>query len=127
MRIALDANRYSDYCRNLPDAVGPVRRADQVFLPFIVLGELRAGFRYGTRSSRNERVLRRFLQSPRVSVLLADEGTTHQYASIYAQLRVAGTPIPTNDIWIAAIVLQHDLELCSRDQHFDNLPQLRRV
>lgn len=127
MRVALDSNRYSDFCKDVPDAVDIVRRADQIFLPFIVLGELRAGFRCGKRSRRNEGILRRFLQSSRVSVLLADEATTHLYASVFAQLRAAGTPIPTNDIWIAALVLQHDLELCSRDRHFDHLPQLRRI
>jgi tRNA(fMet)-specific endonuclease VapC len=127
MKIALDANRYTDFCRNIPEAVEPVRRAEQVHLPFIVVGELRAGFRCGKRSRQNEIVLRRFLQSPRVSILLADEGTTHIYAGLFAQLRAAGTPIPTNDMWLASLVLQHDLELCSRDKHFDHLPQIRRV
>jgi len=127
MKIALDANRFTDFCKNVAEAVDPVRRADRVFLPFVVLGELRAGFRCGRKSRQNEGVLRRFLQSPRVSILLADEGTTHLYAALFAQLRAAGTPIPTNDLWIAALVLQHDLELCTRDKHFDVLPQVRRT
>jgi predicted nucleic acid-binding protein len=62
-----------------------------------------------------------------VSILFADEQTTHHYANVYRQLRMQGTPIPTNDIWIAALVLQHDLALCARDDHFDHLPQLVRV
>jgi predicted nucleic acid-binding protein len=53
--------------------------------------------------------------------------TTRQYANIFRQLRYAGTPIPTNDIWIAALVIQHELALYSRDAHFDSLPQLRRI
>jgi len=71
--------------------------------------------------------LARFLNTPRVSVLYADEQTTHHYASVFAQLRRQGTPIPTNDIWIAAIVLQHDLALLTSDAHFSSLPQLARA
>jgi len=59
--------------------------------------------------------------------LYADEQTTHHYASVFAQLRRQGTPIPTNDIWIAAIVLQHDLALLTSDAHFSSLPQLARA
>ena len=62
-----------------------------------------------------------------VGVLYADEQTTHYYASIYRQLRKQGTPIPTNDMWIAALVLQHSLVLLARDAHFDALPQLPRL
>ena len=60
-------------------------------------------------------------------MLFADEQTTFHYARIFRQLREQGTPIPTNDIWIAALVQQHDLLLCSRDAHFDVLPQLGRA
>ena len=92
-----------------------------------MLGELRAGFAVGNQGPRNEAVLRRFLLKSAVSVLYADEQTTHHYAAIYRQLRKQGTPIPTNDMWIAALVLQHSLVLFARDMHFDVLPQLTRV
>jgi tRNA(fMet)-specific endonuclease VapC len=75
----------------------------------------------------NERLLRRFLLKEGVEILLADEQTTHHYAAVYAQLRRQGTPIPTNDMWIAALALQHDLVLCTRDRHFDRLPQIPRA
>ena len=107
--------------------VETIEFADEVLLPFIVLGELRAGFAVGTQGSRNEAVLRRFLLKSGVRVLYADEQTTHHYAAVYRQLRKQGTPIPTNDMWIAALVLQHSLVLCARDAHFDALPQLTRV
>jgi len=81
----------------------------------------------GSQGPRNEAVLRRFLMKPGVSVLYADDQTTHHYAALYRQLRQQGTPIPTNDMWIAALVLQHSLVLCPRDTHFDALPQLMRV
>ena len=69
----------------------------------------------------------RLLNSPRVHVLLPNEDTTHHYARLFAQLRTQGTPIPSNDIWIAALALQHDLVLYSRDEHFRHLPQLPRL
>lgn len=127
MRLALDTNRYTDLCRGDASVVETVERADEVWLPFIVLGELRAGFVVGTQGTRNEAVLRRFLLKSGVRVLYADEQTTHHYAAIYRQLRKQGTPIPTNAMWIAALALQHSLVLCARDAHFDALPQLTRV
>ena len=127
MRLALDTNRYTDLCRGHASVVEAVERADEVFLPFIVLGELRAGFAVGTQGPRNEAVLRRFLMKPGVHTLYADDQTTHHYAAVYRQLRKQGTPIPTNDMWIAALVLQHSLALCARDSHFDALPQLTRI
>jgi tRNA(fMet)-specific endonuclease VapC len=127
LRLALDTNRYVDFCSGIDMAVQAVRRASQVVLPFIVLGELRAGFRGSANSRRNERVLSSFIQSNRVAVLFADEGTTHAYAALFAQLRRAGTPIPSNDLWIAALVLQHDLVLFTGDKHFDCVPQIPRI
>ena len=127
MRILLDTNRYTDFCKAVPEAVAPVTAAEFVFLPFVALAELRGGFQAGTLARENERTLARFLASERVSVLYPDETTTQVYAGLFAQLRRQRTPIPTNDIWIAALALQHNLALLSRDAHFDNLPQLRRV
>ena len=127
LRLALDTNRYADLCRGNPRAVDIVEAADTVWLPFVVVGELRAGFASGNQGPRNEAVLRRFLLKPGVGILYADEQTTHHYASLYRQLRKQGTPIPTDDMWIAALVLQHSLSLYDRDRHFDSLPQLLRV
>ena len=127
MKLALDTNRYTDLCRGDVSAIEMVERVDEVLLPFIVLGELRAGFAVGSQGPRNEAVLRRFLMKPGIGVLYADEQTTHHYGALYRQLRKQGTPIPTNDMWIAALVLQHSLVLCARDAHFDVLPQLTRA
>jgi tRNA(fMet)-specific endonuclease VapC len=127
VRLALDTNRYVDLCRGNVSVVEAIELADEVWLPFIVLGELRAGFAVGTQGPRNEAVLRRLLLKSRVGVLYADDQTTHHYAAIYRQLRKQRTPIPTNDMWIAALVLQHSLVLLARDSHFDVLPQLARV
>ena len=126
MRVALDTNGYVDFCRGEADTVDLLEKADSIHLPFVVLAELRAGFAVGRRGSENERVLGLFLGKPGVQVIYADDQTTHHYASLYRQLRRQGTPIPTNDIWIAALVLQHGLTLHARDRHFDHLPQLVR-
>lgn len=107
-------------CKNL-------QRAQLIYMPFVTLAELRAGFQCGQASHHNERVLARFLNSPRVRILFANDQTTHHYARLFRQLRDQGTPIPTNDLWIAALVVQHDLLLYTRDQHFDVLPQIPRL
>ncbi len=134
MRIAIDTNRYRDFTDGLPEAVERFRTAEQICVPFVVLVELRAGFLAGARRSkvstagaRNARVLGTFLNRPRVRLLWPNEETTHQYARLWGQLRAQGTPIPTNDLWIAALVLQHQLLLYSRDTHFDSLVQIPRA
>ena len=125
MNVALDTNAYSDFLRGVPARVEIVRRADRIHLPLIVLGELRAGFAAGSREVENLATLQQFLASPRVSVLLPDETTAGHYARIFLQLRQQGAAIPTNDLWIAALVIQHGLELCSSDAHFRHVAGLR--
>jgi tRNA(fMet)-specific endonuclease VapC len=127
LRIALDTNRYADLCRGNVETLTLIEDAQLVVLPFVVVGELRAGFVRGRHQADNERTLRYFLFTMGVEIFFADDQTTHHYANLYRQLREQGTPIPTNDIWIAAIVQQHDLVLHARDRHFDYLPQLVRV
>ena len=127
MRIALDTNRYVDLCRGVEETARLVATANAVFVPFVVVAELRAGFALGRRAAENERVLRRFLLKDGVDVLYADDQTTIHYASLFRQLRLQGTPIPTNDIWISALVLQHNAALHDSDRHFDHLPQIIRV
>ena len=79
MNVALDTNAYSDFMRGVAERVEIIRTVQALVLPFIVLGELRAGFAAGNRESTNAANLQRFLASPRVSVLLPDEQTTHHY------------------------------------------------
>ncbi|MGH9383268.1 MAG: type II toxin-antitoxin system VapC family toxin [Vicinamibacterales bacterium] len=127
MRVALDTNRYVDLCKGVSETVTLLEEAESVAMPFVVLGELRGGFAHGRRQAENERVLRRFLLKDGVRVLFADDQTTHHYAAVFRQLRKLETPIPTNDMWLAALVLQHNLVLHARDWHFDRLPQLVRA
>lgn len=127
MRVAIDTNRYVDLCKGVSETVDVLESADAVILPFVVLAELRAGFLLGRRQVENERALHHLLMKEGVDVVYADDQTTHHYASVYRQLRKQGTPIPTNDMWLAALVLQHNLALHARDRHFEHLPQLVRI
>ncbi len=83
MRVALDTNRYVDLCRGIVGTVAVLEAADEILLPFVVLGELRAGFAHGRRTAENERILRRFLLNDGVHVLYADDQTTHHYAAVF--------------------------------------------
>jgi tRNA(fMet)-specific endonuclease VapC len=127
VRLALDTNRYVDLWKGDAHTVKLVGTAESVVLPFVVGAELRAGFALGSRTGENERILRRFLSKDGTSILYPDEQTTLHYAAVFRQLRAQGTPIPTNDIWIGALVLQHNLTLHARDRHFDYLPQIVRA
>lgn len=127
VRVLLDTNRYTDYFQQHEETVVLLEEAEAILLPFVAIGELRAGFARGNRQPENELALRRFLSRDGVRGLFPDDQTTHQYAAVHRQLRKQGTPIPTNDMWIAALALQHDLALHSRDSHFDHLPQLVRI
>jgi predicted nucleic acid-binding protein len=124
MNVALDTNAYSDLVRGDPNRLQIVETAATVYVPLIVLAELRVGFLQGTRGRRNAQALQTFLNEPDVEVLAPDESTTHVYAQIVVDLWRQGTPIPANDIWIAALVIQHNLVLCTSDKHFDQLPQI---
>lgn len=127
MKVALDTNRYRDLSEGDAEVRRLLEEAESVHLPFVVLGELRAGFSLGKKGRENERVLQRFLAKPGVEILYSSDATTRAYADLYRQLREQGTPIPTNDLWIAALVVENDLALCSRDDHFRYLPQLNIV
>lgn len=102
MHLALDTNRYTDLQRGEPVVAHNVRHAAAVYLPLIVLGEPRAGFLGGNQAAANEKILAALLAQPGVHVLAPDPMTTHHYATLFNQLRQQATPIPTNDLWIAA-------------------------
>ena len=99
---------------------------EEVWIPLIVLAEIKAGFYGGTQSMRNEAVLRKLLVKETVGVLLPDRDTAEHYARVFAQLKRAGTPVRDNDFWIAALALEHGLMLITRDRHFERIPQLPR-
>ena len=125
--LVVDTNVYGGFMRGLPGVVRTLRSADEIHLPLIVLAELLAGFAAGTRARKNRDELGQFMASPRVHLLKPDQKTAHQYADVFAALRKSGTPIPTNDLWIAALARQHRLPLFSMDAHFAAVPGLALV
>ena len=101
--------------------------ADRVVVPSVVLGELEFGFLNGTRRDENHRKLMEFLRHSHVEVAVVDHRTAEIYAELLFFLRSKGKPIPTNDIWIAALALEHSLVVYTRDTHFDHLPQIPKI
>ena len=102
-----------------------LREAAEVALPVIVLGE----FRYGVRQSRERQRYEQWLTESlgNFRILDVDEETAASYATVRMELKKAGTPIPSNDVWIAALCRQHSLFLLSRDRHFDLVAGIRRI
>ena len=127
MRVLLDTNRLTDALRGETPVVEAIERIDEVWVPFVVLAEIKAGFLVGSRRRPNEAALHAFLNLEGVETLYADRETTDVYARLYAHLRKRGTPLPTNDIWIASLAVQHQLILLTRDAHFDKLPQVAKA
>ncbi len=121
MKICLDTCAYSHFKRGTRSAVRSISRARWVGLPVIVLGELRIGFRMGKYFDRNERELLEFLDSPVVHILDLDNMATYHYAETVVDLRRAGTPVPTNDIWIAAIAIREGAMVITYDAHFRHI------
>jgi tRNA(fMet)-specific endonuclease VapC len=126
VRVALDTNRLTDLFQGDAELADRLGECDEVWIPLIVLAEMKAGFLGGSQQYRNETLLQTFLGKPTVGILLPARETAEQYARLFVQLKRAGTPIPDNDLWIAALVLEHDLQLISRDRHFERVPQLLR-
>lgn len=123
-RVLVDTSAYSAFMRGDASVVAALQRAGQLYLSPIVLGELLAGFRKGSKRQQNEDRLRRFLDSPRVDVLDIDDETAERYALILDTLRRAGTPVATHDLWIAATAMQYGLRLVTLDSDFLKIPQI---
>jgi len=123
-RIVLDTSAYCSAMRGDPSIVAALRRAEEILLPAIVVGELLAGFRMGAKEEKNKEQLLVFLQTERVSVLDITAETADFYAFIVNMLKTSGKPIPTNDIWIAACALEHGSRLLTLDNHFRNVDGL---
>ena len=120
-RLIVDTNFYAAFKKNDADAVNILRRADFIGVNTVILGELLAGFRCGSREDRNRQELDKFLESPRVEILPIDEETAEFYAQVFRELKLKGRPIPSNDLWLAATALQHGLALATYDDHFSHI------
>ena len=125
--LCLDTNVYTAHYKADPVAVALVAAVAQIWLPAIVLGELRVGFLNGSKSAANELHLQAFLGLPYLAVANVTEVTSRYFAKISQQLRRDGQPIPANDIWIAATAMEHGIPLFTYDKHFRNVMGLQVV
>lgn len=123
----LDTSAYSNFRRGNEEVAALLDRAELVGVSTIALGELRTGFALGGRRKRNEAELDAFLDNPVVEVLLVDPETSRHYAEIVAELRKAGTPLPTNDIWIAASASRSGTTVLTCDDHFERIGRVGSV
>jgi tRNA(fMet)-specific endonuclease VapC len=123
--VILDANGLSPVAVGEPALEPILRKAAQVAIPVIVLGEYRYGISQSRDRNRYEQWLCKYL--PKFRILDVDERTTISYAAVRMELKKAGTAIPSNDVWMAALCRQHSLPIVSRDRHFDAVPGLRRL
>ena len=123
--MILDTNALSAAADDDPAVIALLARAEQVAIPVIVLGE----YRHGIAQSRNRAIYENWLTGLLRDCLVLDiqEPTTQYYADLVLELKRKGKPIPTNDIWIAALCRQHSLPLLSRDRHFDLVAGNKRI
>ena len=124
MRLLLDTNAYSALKRGHAQVTGLVRKSEQILLSSVVVGELLYGFHNGMRFKQNFQELEDFLGNPFVVFLPVSYATADRYGRIAALLKRNGTPIPANDIWIAAHVFETGAELVSFDHHFSTIENL---
>lgn len=123
-KLLIDTNIYSLALKGDESIVEVLREIDEIGFSVISIGELLSGFRQGGMELKNRRELEQFLNSPRVVIYHIDQDTSEFYSQIVTNLRQIGKPIPTNDIWIAAVAFQNGLKLFTRDSHFQAVPGL---
>jgi tRNA(fMet)-specific endonuclease VapC len=123
--VILDTNGLSAVADGDAGLMPILRQATEMAVPVIVLGE----YRYGVRQSRKRQRYEQWLVDslPNYRILDVDQETTTYYATLRTELKKAGTPIPSNDVWIAALCRQYRLPILSRDRHFDIVAGLRRI
>ena len=124
-RILLDTNTYSRLLTGDEKVLSILGESDVVHMSIFVLGELYAGFKGGNKEKENTRLLKGFLKKPTVEILEATEETSKIFGQIKHDLKKAGTPLPINDVWIAAHTLESGSTLITYDIHFLEIPGLR--
>jgi len=125
--ILLDTSTYSGFKRGQGEVLELVRAVEHILLPAVVIGRLLAGFEAGSRLGRNRNELEAFCDTPRVTIPPVTWATAERYAAIYGYLRRAGTPVPTNDLWIAAVAMERGAAVVTLDHHFERIPQVLTV
>lgn len=123
--ILLDTNAYIRYLGGDQRVLDELGRADTVFMSVFVLGELFAGFSGGSRARQNRATLDAFVGRLSVQILDATRETAEVFGTLRESMKKAGTPLPTNDLWIAAHAFETGSVLVTFDEHFDRIPNLR--
>lgn len=124
MKYLLDTSAYIGFKRNIPELVRTIVDAERILFSAIALGELMFGFRNGTKFRENMTDLDDFLACETVDLVRIGRTSSDRYSRIILRLRQKGTPIPTNDIWIAAQTMEHGAELLTTDRHFEKVDGL---
>ena len=124
MNLLLDTNAYTALMKGQAEVVAKVKRAQGIYLSAIVAGELAFGFRNGNRFEQNQARLATFLANPYVRFLPVTQVTADRFGRVASGLKQKGTPIPTNDIWIAAHAFETGAELVTFDKHFGQVAGL---
>jgi len=127
MKVCLDTNGYSALTQGDAAVVACLETAEAIIVPAAVVGELMYGFLKGNRQAANEAQLSDFLNSEGVVFHPVTRGIAERYGYVKAALRKKGTPIPENDLWIAATALETGARLLSYDGHFDQVGGLLKV
>ena len=120
-RYCLDTSAYSQFKRGHAPLVDAIDSAEWIGVPTVTIGELWSGFLQGTRAATNARELAQFLDNPVVDILPVDEEVARMYAEIVLDLRQKGTPLPANDIWIAATAAHAGAAVLTCDPHFKQI------
>jgi len=127
MRICIDTNIYSAFKKGDPEINELMEYADVIYIPSIVLGELYAGFQMGSKLKDNIKGLREFTKQPGIHIIDIDESMAERYGALIKILKDNDTPIPTNDIWIAAAALENGARMATFDTHYKSIPGLMMV
>lgn len=123
-QVLIDTNIYVAFKRNHKNVVEAFRNFDVIGIDITVIAELLSGFKAGSKENQNRIELEDFLNSPRVQLIYPDLETCEFYSNIFISLKKKGTPIPTNDIWIASSAMRNGLGLFTLDNHFKNIEGL---
>jgi len=124
-KIILDSNTWSSYLAGDRNVLDALAAAESVYMSVIIIGELFSGFRGGKKEKQNRDILDRFLAKPTVNTIQVSAATTEIFGEIKHSLRMAGTPLPINDIWLAAHTVETGSVLVTYDSHFKKVPGLR--
>ncbi|MCZ7602867.1 MAG: type II toxin-antitoxin system VapC family toxin [Melioribacteraceae bacterium] len=124
-KVLLDTNAYSNLLAGDEKVLKEIENSDIVFFSVFVIGELLSGFKGGSKEQENKNILTRFFEKPSVEIINATIETSEFFAHVKHQLKMKGSPIPINDLWIAAHVFETGSTLITYDSHFRKIPSIK--